>query len=401
MTATEELPQLPFAHGDTVLDVPPTYLALMRAEQPIARVRTAVGDLAWSVTRYDEVRTLLADPRLGRSHPEPEKASRFTESAILGGPLGDYATEKQEHVRLRRVLTPAFSARRMTALRPRVARLVAELLDRIADQGPPADLHEELAFSLPVLVICELLGVPATDRAKFRVWSTKMASMLDGESAQDALAEFSAYMRDLIERKREDPAQDVISDVIAADEEWHFGIDEMTFLAVALLFAGHETTMARIDMGTVLLLSNPAQAAALRDDPSLVPTAVEEILRMTVGGQSGGVTRYAHADIEISGMTIPAGDAVLLSTDAGNRDTSAFPEPDTFDIARHSTTAHLTFGHGPHFCIGASLARIELQEVFSVLLQRFPTLRLAVPLESLQARTETTTAGLRALPVTW
>ncbi|WP_222854051.1 cytochrome P450 [Fodinicola acaciae] len=399
MTTAESLPQLPFQQ-DHILQVPPDYLRLLRDERPITRIRSAVGDEVWLATRYADVRALLADPRLGRSHPEPENAPRFTGSVFLGGPEGSYDTEKQEHTRLRRVLTPSFSARRMTALRPRVRGLANELLDQIEAEGPPADLHERLAFTLPVLVICELLGVPAGERARFRTWSTKMASLTDVNLAVEAYVEFAAYMRQLVEVKRAEPAEDVISDLIAADEQWHFGIDEITRLSVALLFAGHETTMTRIDLGTVLLLSNPDQMAALRADESLVRGAVEEILRMTMGGQTG-VPRYAHEDIEIGGVTIRAGDGVVLNTDVSSRDERVFAEPDRFDITRAAGTPHLAFGHGAHFCIGASLARIELQEVFSLLLRRFPSLRLAVPVSELRPRTGTITAGLRELPVAW
>lgn len=393
------IPQLPFQQ-DHILQVPPDYLRLLRSDQPITRIRSAVGDEVWLATRYADVRALLADPRLGRSHPEPEKAPRFTGSVFLGGPEGSYDTEKAEHTRLRRVLTPSFSARRMTALRPRVRGLANELLDQIEADGPPADLHERLAFTLPVLVICELLGVPADERLQFRTWSTKMASLTDVNLAVEAYLEFAAYMRELVEVKRAEPAEDVICDLIKADEEWHFGIDEITRLSVALLFAGHETTMTRIDLGTVLLLINPDQMAALRADDSLVQGAVEEILRMTMGGQTG-VPRYAHEDIEIGGVTIRAGDGVVLNNDVSSRDERAFPEPDRFDIGRRSAASHLAFGHGAHFCIGASLARIELQEVFSLLLGRFPTLRLAVPVDELRSRTGTITAGLRELPVAW
>jgi pentalenolactone synthase len=393
------VPQLPFQQ-DHILQMPPEYLRLLRDERPITRIRSAVGDEVWLATRYADVRALLADPRLGRSHPEPDKAPRFTGSVFLGGPEGSYDTEKEEHTRLRRVLTPSFSARRMTALRPRVRGLANELLDQIEADGPPADLHERLAFTLPVLVICELLGVPAAERAQFRTWSTKMASLTNVDLAVEAYLEFAAYMRKLVEVKRAEPAEDVISDLIAADEQWHFGIDEITRLSVALLFAGHETTMTRIDLGTVLLLINPDQKDALRADDSLVQGAVEEILRMTMGGQTG-VPRYAHEDIEIGDVTIRAGDGVVLNTDVSSRDERAFPDPDRFDITRHSGASHLAFGHGAHFCIGASLARIELQEVFSLLLRRFPTLRLAVPVSELRARTGTITAGLRELPVAW
>ncbi|WP_163511122.1 cytochrome P450 [Fodinicola acaciae] len=401
MTTTEPLPQLPFTPGATVLDVPPAYRQLL-ADRRITKVRTTLGDVAWIATRYDDVKALFADPRLGRSHPEPEKAAKISASAVLGGASGDYETEQRDHTRMRRLLTPAFSARRMNGLRPRVKGLVSDLLERMAAAGPPANLHESLSFPLPVLVICELLGVPYEDRERFRKWSGEVSNLLDEQLAQAALAEFYGYMVELIGRKRDDLGEDVISDLIRAEDEWQVGVEETAALSVGLLFAGHETTMTRIDMGTTLLLSNPDQAARLRSDASLLPTAVEEILRLSgAGGGGGGIPRYAHADIEIGGITIKAGEAVLLPPGVANHDESAFDDPDTFDITRKGGTPHLAFGHGAHFCIGASLARIELQEVFAQLLTRFPSLRLAVPVEELQLRTNTLTGGLQALPVTW
>lgn len=401
MTTTEQLPQLPFAPGKSVLDVPPGYRQLL-ADRKITKVRTALGDVAWIATRYEDVKALFADSRLGRSHPEPEKAAKISASAVLGGAAGDYKTEKQDHTRMRRLLTPAFSARRMNALRPRVNGLVSDLLAKMAEAGAPANLHESVSFPLPVLVICELLGVPYEDRERFRKWSGEVSNLLDEQLAQAALAEFFGYMVDLVGRKRDNLGEDVISDLIRAEKEWNVGVEETAGLSVGLLFAGHETTMTRIDVGTTLLLSNPDQAAKLRAEPSLLPSAVEEILRLSgSGGGGGGLPRYAHEDVEINGITIKAGEAVLLPPGVANRDESAFDGPDTFDITRKSSATHLAFGHGGHFCIGASLARIELQEVFAQLLSRFPTLRLAVPVEELQLRTNTLTGGLRALPVTW
>ncbi|GAA1707015.1 cytochrome P450 [Fodinicola feengrottensis] len=401
VTTTEKLPQLPFQPGKNVMDVPPGFRQLL-ADRKITKVRTTAGDVAWIATRYSDVRALFADPRLGRSHPEPEKAAKISASAILGGATDNYETEREDHTRMRRLLTPAFSARRMGLLRPQVSGLIADLLDRMAAGQKPADLHEQLSFPLPVLVICALLGVPAADREKFRSWSVAMGNLVDAPLAQAAMGEFFTYMRDLVEHKRSDLGEDVISDLISAAPEWKLETDEIASLSTGLLFAGHETTMTRIDMGTVLLLSNPTQADALRADPALVPSAVEEILRLgSTGGGSGGLVRYAREDLEISGVTIRAGEAILLSATTANHDETAFDDPDTFNITRKSANQHMSFAHGAHFCIGASLARIELQEVFSVLLNRFPTLRLAVPVEELRLRKDALTGGLMGLPVTW
>ncbi|KWX01965.1 cytochrome P450 [Carbonactinospora thermoautotrophica] len=398
MTVFDELPALPFDRPD-LLRTAPLFHQLQKTH-PITPVRTPAGDVGWLVTRYEDVKTLLADRRLGRSHPDPDQAARFSNSAFLGGPTGNYTTEEEDHARLRRLMTRSFTARRMEMLRPRVQALVDELLDELERQAPPADFHETFSFPLPVLVICELLGVPYEDRQVFRTWADESAEMFDGTRAAAAYQQLAEYMYGLIERKRRHPGEDVISDLVAArDERGQLSEDEMIQLAVGLLFAGHETTVARIDFGVLLLLTHPEQRAALQADPSLVPRTVEEILRVAAPSQ-GVIPRYARADIEIGGVTIRAGDLVLLALEPANRDEAVFPEPDRFDVTREQNP-HVMFGHGPRFCAGASLARVELQAVFGTLFWRFPTLRLAVPLEELRLRDSLLTGGLEALPVTW
>jgi pentalenolactone synthase len=290
----------------------------------------------------------------------------------------------------------------MRALAPHIRDLVEGLLDRLATLPRPADLHEELSYPLPAMVIGELLGVPPDHRPRYRAWIDGAADTHDRARGQAALDALHAYMGELVEEKRRRPGEDVISDLLAGARDGRpFSDREIVSWAAGLLFAGHETTMARIDMGTVLLLTHPDQVEALRRDPSLVPRAVEEILRVAVPGEGpGGLPRYAHADIQVGGVTIRAGDAVLLASSAANRDPRVVAEPDRFDLSRERT-AHLTFGLGPHFCLGASLARMELQAVFGALVTRFPTLRLAVPLERLRLRTDRLGGGLVELPVTW
>lgn len=396
MTASRPLPALPFEQPDA-LAVPPL-LHRLQAERPITRVRTPTGDEAWYVARYSELRQLLGDSRLGRSHPDPEHAPRISDSILFGGPAENYETEDADHARMRALLTPYFSSRRMEALRPRVEALVDELLEALAAVTPPVDLHEALSFPLPVLVICELLGVPYVDRAQFRAWSQGMADLHDRQRAEAALGSLIGYMGDLVTRKRAHPGDDVISGLCAA-EDGTITDDHVAFLAAVLLFAGHETTVVRIDLGTLLLLANPDQRVALLHDRSLLTSAVEEILRASTTG-GGGLPRYPRADIEIGGVTLGAGEAVLLDLGAANHDERAFDDPGRFDVARQPNS-HLTFGYGPRFCIGAPLARIELQAVFGRLVSRFPTMRLAVPIEQLRIRADLLTGGLAELPVTW
>jgi len=393
------LPTLPFDQPN-LLGIAPALRAL-QSEGPIARVRTATGDEAWLVTRYDEVRELFGDQRLGRSHPDPDRAARVTNSVLMGGPQDNYDTEDADHARMRALLVPRFSARRMRALTPRVGELVDGLLDDLAAHGAPADLHRALSFPLPVLVICELLGVPYEDRERFHEWSTRMAGLDDADASAAAMESMVGYMRDLVRRKRVEPGNDVLTELVGS-EDGQLTDDDIAGLGAVVLFAGHETTVVRIDLGTVLLLTNPEQRAELVTDPARVPAAVEEILRLSLGGGGqGGLPRYARADIEIGGVTIRAGDAVLLALGAANQDGRAFPDPDRFDLDRSCPHPHLAFGHGARYCIGATLARLELTAVFERLFQRLPTLELGVDIQALRWRENLLTGGLAELPVTW
>ncbi|SEG99137.1 pentalenolactone synthase [Nonomuraea solani] len=388
------LPTIPFERG-SLLEVPEAYREL-RVAEGIAKVRTRTGDEIWLVSGYEDARALFNDARLGRSHPEPEKAARLSGSALLGGPTGDVETEKAEHDRMRKLFMPSFSARRMKKLSDHVGSLVDERLDHLAKLTPPADLHAELSFPLPVLVICQLLGVPYEDREYFSGVSNRMGDMLDQEKGLAAREELSVYMAGLIERKRHEPAEDVLSDL--ANELDDDG--KISELAGALLFAGHETTVNRIDFGVLLLLANPDQLDLLKADPGLAPAAVEEILRMA-SPSLHGLPRYAHEDIQIGDVVIRKGEAIVIVPGVVNRDERIYADPDVFDINRPQTDPHLSFGYGPRFCIGASLARVELEAVFARLFQRFPGLRLAVPEADLPRSEGRITEGFAKLPVTW
>lgn len=396
MTDTSSLPTMPFAQPVPLTIAP--LLRALQAERPITRVRTPAGDEAWLVTRHAEVKELFSDRRLGRSHPDPEHAPRINNAILLGGPMGNYETEPTDHAQMRTLLTPFFSAKRMAALRPRVEEMVDQFLDALATRTPPVDLHEALSFPLPVMVICELLGVPFADRERFRIWSTDIGDLHDRARSSAAMSNLNGYMKDLVERKRLQPEEDVLSGLCAVGNG-SLSNEHIADLGAGLLFAGHETTVVRIDIGTLLFLTHPNQRQALLNDPELISTAVEEILRLSNTGASA-LPRYAREAIEIGDVTIQPGEAVLLSGGAANRDERVFGEPDRFAIERQPNP-HLTFGYGSHFCLGAPLARIELQAVFARLLSRFPTLRLAVPPEEIRFRTHVLTGGLFELPVTW
>ncbi|MEU8248387.1 cytochrome P450 [Nonomuraea sp. NPDC048916] len=392
--------QLPFRQDSPMRPAP--LLRQLQAQGPIHAIRTAVGHPAWLVTGYAQVRALLDDDRLGRAHRDPEHASRTGESAMFGGPLGDFDTERADHRRLRALLQPQFSPKRMRALRGRVETLTAALLEELAAAGPPADLHAALALPLPIAVICELLGVPYEDRARFRAWTQAAGDVTDRARSEQGLAELFTYGRQLVARKRAEGAvdadgeADVISRLAATDG---VGDDEAAAMGMFLLFAGHETTVTAIGLGALWLLATPGQWQALKADPSRVDAAVEEILRAPgLGG--GGIPRYARTDLEIAGVRVRAGDLVLLDTGAANHDTGVFDDPDRFDLDRPAVP-HLTFGYGARYCIGAPLARIELQVVFSQLAARLPALKLGCAVEELTFTANTLTGGLTALPVTW
>jgi cytochrome P450 len=392
------LPRLPHARA-AALDLPPG-LRAVAASGPVTRVVTAVGDEAWLVTGYDEVRALFADPRLGRSHPDPERAARISDTAAMGGPSGDHATERSEHHRLRTLLVPAFTARRMERLRDRLQAAVDRLLDALGDTPQPADLHAALSAPLPVLATCALFDVPPADEPACLAWSAAISGRFDsaaeagcGSPAATALDELGCYVERLVlDRDRSAPG--LVTELLAAP----LHPDEIVGLA-ALLFGGHDITSARLDAGALLLMTFLAERALLDADPRLWPDAVEEILRMSAPVEHG-FPRYASADIDIGGVTVRAGEAVLLAGPAANRDPRAFPEPDRFDVRRRPNP-HLALGHGSGFCLGAALARMEMEIALRSLFDRYPGLQPAVAPDGIALRATHLMGGMVALPVRW
>jgi pentalenolactone synthase len=373
-----------------------------QAESPVFRFRTMAGDESWMITRFDEAKEFFADPRLTRSHPDPENAPKVTNSALLDGSEWGYPdseAEQQAEAVMRTVLSKSFSAKRMAELTPRIEALADDLLTTMTSSGSPADLSELVARPLPLLVICELLGVPYDERAQFQEWSVAAADPVDAERSRGAFESLYGYMAKLLADRRADPAEDVMSDLAAACESAAFTEFQAIIIAIGLLFAGHATTVVAIQWGVLHLLADPAQWTALSRDEALLPAAVEEILRT---GLSGGefLARYARSDIEIGGVTIRAGEAVVINVVAANHDPSAFADPDRFDATR-SPNPHLAFGHGAHMCVGRSLARVELRVLFGLLLRRFPSLRLATPPAAIRLNENPVVGGVRELPVAW
>jgi pentalenolactone synthase len=399
---TASLPELPFDNPD-IIGVAPRMRALQR-DRPIARVRIA-GEEAWLITRYDQVRTLLADRRLGLSNPHPKgiagkSAARATMMALMAG--DDYDTEATRHRQFRALLVPLFSKRRMRSMKPRIEQHVDELLDQLAATTPPADLNRALSVPLPTMVVCDVLGVPLADRERFAQWAKGTFDESDNQSSAGTFRQVVEYTTELVARKRIEPGDDILSALIAA-QDGALSDADIAQLGNAVLLFGYETTITRINLGTLLLLRNPAQRALLVENPGRAPAAVEEILRLAVGGKGSNalIPRYAHDDITVGETVIRTGEAVLLAIGAGNIDGRAFPDSHVFDLDREKPKPHLAFGHGIRHCVGRTLARMELTAVFERLFRRLPGLRLAVPEKSLRWQEHRITGGFDEILVTF
>lgn len=363
----------------------------------LLKVQMTYGEPAWLVTRYAEARFVLGDQRfsraLGASHDEPRQSEGRRDSGILG-------MDPPDHTRLRTLVAKAFTVRQVEKLRPQVRQLTQDLLDELEAAGPPADLVDRYALPIPVAVICRMLGVPAEDRPRFRVWSDAAlsTSSLTAEEFDANLEELRAYMGQLIEEHRRAPQDDLMTALIdARDVGDRLSELELVDLCVGILVAGHETTATQIPNFVLALLDHPGQLALLRERPQLIDKAVEELLRFVPLGSGAGQPRYATEDVEVGGTLVRAGTPVLVAVGSANRDALRFEEPGTLDISR-AANQHLGFGHGVHHCLGAQLARLELQEALGALVTRFPGLRLAGDVEW---KSEMLVRGPRVMPVGW
>ncbi|MGW0960237.1 cytochrome P450 [Streptomyces gelaticus] len=369
----------------------------VRERSGLLRVQMPYGEPAWLVTRYADARLVLGDQRFSRaaaaSHDEPRQSEGQRDGGILG-------MDPPDHTRLRSLVAKAFTVRQVEKLRPQVRELTAGLLDELESAGPPADLVDKFALPLPVAVICRMLGVPTEDRPRFRVWSDDAlsTSSLTAEEFEASREELRGYMAGLIDQHRQSPQDDLMTALIEArDGGDRLSELELIDLCVGILVAGHETTASQIPNFVLTLLDHPDQLARLRAEPELVPKAVEELLRFVPLGSGAGQPRYATEDIEVGGTLVRAGSPVLVAVGAANRDALRFAAPGVLDIAREGNQ-HLGFGHGVHHCLGAPLARLELQEALSALITRFPELRLA---GDVTWKSEMLVRGPRVMPVEW
>lgn len=380
---------------------PQPELAELRRAKPVARVLLPSGDPAWMITRYDDVRTVLADSRFSRAAAAAPDGPRITaERPSL--PSSILAADPPAHTRLRKLVAPAFTARRSNQLRPYIASLVAELLDAMEESGPPADLVTHLTQPLPLAVISELMGVPNSGRKPFHAWADalKNVSAQPGEATAAALSEMTAYLGELVAAKRTDPTEDLLGTLITArDQHERLSEEELVSFCLVLLLGGYQTTAERFAGMIYTLLRHPDQLELLRANPDRVPAAVEELLRYPQFTATS-LLRVVTEDLELGGVTLRAGEAVMPIVSSANRDESVFAHADQLDLFR-TDNPHLTFGHGVHHCLGAQLARVELAEALGALLHRFPNLRLAGPEHPPLWKTGLTIRAPRCLPICW
>ena len=400
MTQTREMP----VHMQRVGFDPLPDLARLRADEGVTRVITPFGIPAWLVTRYEDVREMLSDPvRFSNARTDFPPIARqlgLSEDEIAQRRAGQLLSmDPPEHTRLRRMLTPEFTVRRILRLAPRIEEIVADHLDALEHHGPPADLVPDFALPIPSLVICELLGVPYSEREQFQARTRRQLDISVPMKERLALQlESRAFMQEQVDRAKADPGDDMLG-MLVREHGDELTNDELVGISLLLLVAGHETTANMLGLGTLALLCHPDQLALVRDDPAAVAPAVEELLRwLSIVPQ--GILRTTTTEVTLAGRTIPAGELVGASLVAANRDPALVDDPDGLDVTR-GELGHVAFGHGVHHCLGAPLARMEMRTAFPALLRRFPRLALAVPFEDVPFRATHFIHGLQSLPVTW
>ena len=394
------VPAYPMARAAGCPFDPPPDLTARQDEGRLVKVRLWDGSTPWLVTRYEDQRALLLDPRVSADITRPGYP---LQTAVGGENNASFILmDDPEHARLRRMVTAPFAIRRVEALRPGVQKIVDDLIDEMLAGPGPADLVEAFALPVPSLVICQMLGVPYEDHDFFqensRILIKRDAAMEDRMAAHGRLI---GYLDGLMGEKMARPGDDLLSGLVERVRSGELSRRESARMGVLLLIAGHETTANMIALGTLALLEHPEQLALLRDtdDPKLVAAAVEELLRyLTI--VHNGRRRAALADIEIGGQVIRTGEGMIMPNDLANRDPAAFAEPDRLDLSRDARR-HIAFGFGVHQCLGQPLARMELQVVYGTLYRRIPTLKLAAPVESLSFKHDGSVYGVYELPVTW
>ena len=390
---------------DDYLQNPHAVHDLLRAEGPVQEVILPHGLKAWLVTRYDEAKIALTDPRVSKNiqegghlmakHSTATHVRREVEPTLAVHMLN---LDPPHHTRLRKLVTKAFTARRIELMRPRVQEIAAELIAKLND-GDEVDLLEAFAFPLPITVICELLGIPIDNRDDFREWSNQLLSFGTPEQVQAAASSMAGFLFQHVTAIAEaEPNDTFFSALVHTDDSGdRLSTEELISMAFLLLVAGHETTVNLIGNSVLSLLKNPDQLQILKDRPELIPASTEEFLRLE-GPVNLATFRYTLEPLDLGGVTVPADEILLVSLIAANRDPQRYENPDQLDVTR-SAQGHVAFGHGIHFCLGAPLARLEFDVALTQLLARFPNLTLAAEPETLGWRDSTLIRGLHTLPV--
>ncbi|MFC4006243.1 cytochrome P450 [Nonomuraea purpurea] len=399
--SVEQIPDYPFSNPSAL--EPPQQWASMRDGCPVAPIRLASGDQALLLTRYADVKQVLSDPRFTR-RLDADDAAKVTANES-GGVFSTSSPNMSgdNHRAWRQLIGKSFTAKRVSAMQPRIEAMTEHLVEEMVERGAPANLVSSVGFPLPVWVICDLLGVPDSDRDRFAYWSDTMLSMTkytqrEIDAAQE---EFAEYLRGHVAAKRAEPGDDMISELIEIVGSLDGRLTEEMLLLTSkgLLVAGHETTSNMIGKMVAMLLADRTRWERLLADRSLIRPAVEESLRYDAN-PGFGMPRYLSEEVEVADTKLPAGTTVVCSMASANRDERAFDHAADMDLTRSPNT-HLAFGVGPHSCIGQSLARTELQTVLKVLLDRLPTLELAVPAGELKQREGLIVGGLQQVPVRW
>nr|WP_042194335.1 cytochrome P450 [Kibdelosporangium sp. MJ126-NF4]CEL21254.1 putative cytochrome P450 hydroxylase [Kibdelosporangium sp. MJ126-NF4]CTQ96178.1 putative cytochrome P450 hydroxylase [Kibdelosporangium sp. MJ126-NF4] len=404
MTTTEHTIGYPFRGSDTddYVALDPASEQAGRAEgEPLVRVRLPYGGEAWLARRHEDVKVVLGDQRFSRAEAFGKDVPRS--SPRIRPDRGILEMDPPDHTRLRKLAAKAFTAKRVEMLRPRVRQIVDTLLDDMIAQGAPADLMAAVSWPLPITVICEMLGVPYEDRDTFRAWTDAALAITayEPDEIEQAQQNLDDYMAGLLEQRRAEPRDDLLTAMMQArDNDDRLNPDEIVRLASGLLVAGHETTANQFGNFVYSLLTHPDELGKLRANHDLVTSAVEELLRHTPLGASAGFVRIAKEDVELGGVTVRAGEGVFVDISAANRDARLFEDGEQLRVDR-AVNPHLTFGHGVHHCIGAQLARLELQVALGALVRRFPDMSLAVDARDAPWKHGRLVRGLQELPVTW
>jgi len=399
-----QAPELPPLHMRRNAFNPTPELRKIRETDGVRTATNAFGMTVYLVTRYEDIKDVLSDhERFSNARPPgfvvpgaPAVAEEEQASARAGNLLG---LDPPEHQRLRRMLTPEFTIRRMKRLERRIVEIVDAQLDAMEKPGPPTDLVASFALPIPSLVICELLGVPYDDRDDFQRRSARQLDLsIPIAERLELVRRGREYMGSLVERARRQPGDDILG-MLVREHGTELTDNELIGVAGLLLLAGHETTSNMLGLGTLALLRHPDQLVSVREDPDAIGPAVEELLRWLSIVHSA-IPRITTTDVEIAGVPIPAGQLVFVSLPSGNRDPDFIDSPEVLDIGR-GAPGHLAFGHGVHHCLGAPLARMEMRIAFPALLRRFPTLALAEDFSDVAFRSFHFIYGLKSLEVTW